>query len=88
LENTHPELCRRLISGHFIVINWSGFFNAIASDMKLEQMIQKSSKSKSGILEQIKNLFVVIDWQLICHDNLLVTNNLREMTNDTTLEHS
>ena len=62
-----------------------GYFHAVAPDMKLEQSIQRSSKSEIG---QTRNLAIVVEWQLIFHEILLVSNNFRDILNDTSMNHS
>ena len=88
LQINHPEVFRRFMCGHFVVKDCHGCFNAVAPDMKLEQSIQRSSKSKGGIVGQTRNTAVVVEWQLIFHEILLISNNLREMTNDSSMDHS
>ena len=46
------------------------------------------SKRKGGIVGQTRNSAVVVEWQLIFHEILLISNNLREMTNDSSMDHS
>ena len=50
--------------------------------MKLEQTIQKSSKSSHGIISQTRSLNFVTQWQLIYHEVLArISNAFREMIN-------
>lgn len=56
--------------------------------MKLQQSIQRSSKSDGGIVGQTRNLAITVEWQLIFHEILLVSNNFREIMNDVSMNHS
>ena len=56
--------------------------------MKLEQSIPRASKSKGGIVGNTRNTTVVIEWQLIFHEILLISNNFGEMTKDKSMDHS
>jgi hypothetical protein len=88
LQNTHPEIFQRLLQGQFVIKDHTGCFNAVAPDMKLEQTIQRASKSTGGIVGQTKNSAIVVEWQLIFHEILLISNNLRALTNDSSMDHS
>ncbi len=88
MQCAHPEVFHRFMGGQFVVKDHAGCFNAVAPDMKLEQSIQRASKSKGGLVGQTKNLAVVVEWQLIFHEVLLISNNLREMVNDRSMDHS
>ena len=72
----------------FVVKDRAGCLNAVPPDMKLEPSIQRASKSKGGIVGLTRNTAVVVEWQLIFHEILLISNNLREMTNDSSMDHS
>lgn len=75
--------------GKFVVKDKAdGYFNAVAPDMKLEQSIQRASKSAGGIVGQTRNLRAMFEWQLIFHEIILISNNLRDIFNDTTMKHS
>ena len=65
-----------------------GYFHAVAPDMKLEQSIQRSSKSEGGTVGKSRNLAIIVEWQFIFHDILLVSNNFRDMPNNTSMNHS
>lgn len=89
LEATHPEIFKCFLRGQFVVKDkGAGNFNAVAPDMKLEQSIQRSSKSVGGIVGQTKNLAIAVEWQLIFHEILLISNNFREIMNDISMDHS
>jgi hypothetical protein len=88
LHVNHPDVFRRFVSGQFVVKDHAGSFNAVAPDMKLEQSIQRASKSKGGIVGNTRKTTVVIEWQLIFHEILLISNILRQMTKDKSMDHS
>ena len=89
LEATHPDIFRRLMCGYFVIKDHeSGCFHAVAPDMKLEQSIQRSSKSAGGIVGQTRNLNFMVEWQLIFHEIILISNNFRDMMHDTSMNHS
>ena len=46
----HSQIHAMFMSGHFVVQQINGTFNAISPDMKLEQSIQRSQKSVHGII--------------------------------------
>ena len=60
--------------GDFVVKTTQGKFNAVAPDMKLEQTINRSSKSSRGIIGNTKALDYVTEWQLIYHEILDISN--------------
>ena len=74
--------------GQFVVKARPGYFIAVTPDMTLGQSIQRSSKSKAGIVGQTRNTTVIVEWQLIFHEILLISNNLSEMTNDCSMNQS
>ena len=73
------------MSGQFVVKEQAGYFNAVAPDMKLEQSIQRSSKNHRGIVGNTKHLAITVEWQLIFHEILLISN--REIMNDQSMNH-
>ena len=87
LEVEHPELYKICMMSEFVVRDHTGSFNFVAPDMKLEQSIQRASKSQGGIIGQTRNS-VVVDWELIFHKILLIQNNFRELTNERLMDHS
>ena len=87
LEAEHPELYRRFLMSGFVVRDHSDSFNAVSPDMKLEQTIQRASKSQGGIVGQTRNSAVVLEWELVFHEILLIQNNFRELTNVHVMSH-
>lgn len=89
LEATHPDVFQQFMCGKFVVKDRAdGYFNAVSPDMKLEQSIQRASKSSGGIVGKTRSLSAMFEWQLIFHEILLISNNLRDIVNDTSMKHS
>ena len=42
--------------------------------MRLEQTIQRSKKSLRGIVGQTKQENYIIEWELVCHEALPISN--------------
>ena len=62
-------------------------FNYVELDMKLEQAIQRASKSHVGIVGQTRMFAVVVELELIFHEILLIQNNCPKLTNKRMMEH-
>ena len=58
--------------------------NAVSADMALEQSINRSAKSTSGIIGQTKCLQYVTEWQLIYHETLDIGNAFRQLRHSNT----
>ena len=56
-------------------------FNYVELDIKLEQSIQRASKSQTPMFA------VVAEFELISHDILLIQNNCRKLTDERMMEH-
>ena len=48
------EIYTNFMQGHFVVKQRNGLFDAVAVDMKLEQIIEQSHKSTDGIMGQTR----------------------------------
>ena len=81
LKDKHPELYGNFMQGDFVIKTKKGSFNGVAADMKLEQTIQRSSKSSHGIIGQTRSLGYVTQWQLLYHELLGISNVFRDITN-------
>lgn len=79
LETCAPEVFEAFMGGKFVVKRTTGSFNAIGVDICLEQTKNKSQKSSSGIIGNIKRRSFVAQWELIYHEMLLVRNHHREL---------
>jgi len=57
-------------------------FSAVASDMCLEQTINRSSKSSGGIIGNTRRKEFVARWNVIHHELMSVNERFRELTGD------
>ncbi len=62
-----------------MVKHTSGHFKAIGADMCLEQTINRSQKSSSGIIGSSRKKRFVAEWEIIYHEMLAVSNLHREI---------
>ena len=65
----------------------SDSFNYVKLDIRLEQSIQRASKSQEGIVGQTRMFAVVVEFELLSHEILLIQNNCRKLTNERMMEH-
>ena len=56
-------------------------FNYVESDIKLEQSIQRASKTQTLMFA------VVAEFELISHEILIIQNNCRKLTDERMMEH-
>lgn len=71
------------MNGQFVVKDRDDcYFNAVAPEMKLEQSIQRASKSAGGIVGRTRSMRALFEWQLIFHEILLISYNFRDIIND------
>ena len=80
LPESHPEVYAEFLKGNFVVKTNPGRFNAVAPDMKLEQTIQRSKKSSSGIIGQTRQVDYVSEWEVVYHEVLSISNAFRNLT--------
>jgi hypothetical protein len=66
----------------FVVRDRRGNFNSVELDRKLEQSIQRASKSQGSIVGQHRMFAVVVKLELIFDESLLIQNKCRELTNE------
>ena len=66
--------------GEFVVKGKPGTFNNVSPDMKLEQTIQRSKKSQSGIIGQTRQNNYVTEWELVYHEILNISNLFHGVT--------
>ena len=69
------------MEGNFVVKTSKGSYNALAADMKLEQSIQRSSKSFKGIIGETRSIGYTTEWCLIYHEILGIKNAFQSLTN-------
>ena len=60
-----PEIHQQFMLGNFVVKHTPGKFKAVAADMALEQSINRSQKSTSGIIGSTKRKTNVTRWEII-----------------------
>lgn len=80
LPESAPEVHLAFEEGKFAVKRTPGHFKAVGADMALEQTINKSQKSASGILGNSRRKQFVAKWELIYHEMLAVSNLQREIS--------
>lgn len=80
LSNASPDIHEYFMHGGFVVKRTPGHFKAIGVDMCLEQTINKSQKSASGIIGATQKKKFIAEWELIYHEMLAVTNLTREIS--------
>ena len=81
LKKSHPGLFAEFMQGNFVVTTSDGTFNSVAADMKLEQSIQRSSKSSKGIIGQTRSIGYVTEWCLNYHEILAIKNTFQSIIN-------
>lgn len=81
LETTAPEIYKEFMAGKCSVKRSTRSFSAVGVDMGLEQTINRSKKSTSGVIGSTRNKSYVTEWELIYHEVLAVSNVYREITN-------
>ena len=68
------------MAGTFVVKRSSVPFSAVATDMCLEQTINRSSKSTGGIIGDTQRKEFVARWNIIHHELMSVNEAFREIT--------
>ena len=77
LPDEFPEIYDHLKNGEFVVKGKPGTFNAVSPNRKLEQTIQRSKKSQSGIIGQTRQNNYVTELELVYHEILNISNLFR-----------
>ena len=80
LPETSPTTHRAFVEGKFPIKRTPGCFNAVGADMSLEQTINRSQKSSSGIIGNSRTKMYVAKWEILYHELLAVTNLRREVS--------
>ena len=80
LKDTAPDVYESFIKGKFSVKRTSCNFNFVGVDMCLEQMINRSSKGKGGVVGETERKEFFTMWNLIYHEMLRVNNLGREIS--------
>jgi len=93
LEDTHrlpetaPTVHQAFMEGKFAVKRTPGCFNGVGADMALEQAINRSQKSPSGIIGSTRKKQYVARWEIIYHEMLAITNLHRELSGSNTINY-
>ena len=87
LDAEYLRLYRRFTISTCVVRDLMGSFNCVELDMKLEQFIQRAPKNQGGIIGQTRTLPVMVEWEQIFHEVLLIQNNCRKLTNERMIKH-
>ena len=74
LPQDYTEIYKEFIKGKFAVKTKKGSFNAVSLDMKLDQTMQCSKKSTSGIIGQSRQTSYVTEWELVYYETLAISN--------------
>ena len=80
LPEISPTTNEAFLEGKFSIKQTPGFFNAVGADMALEQTINKSQKSVSGIIGNSRKKSYVAKWEILYHEMLAVTNLHRRIS--------
>ena len=70
-----------------VVQDWRDNFNYVELNIKLEQFIQRASNSQEAIVCQTRMFAVVVKFELISHEILLIKFICRKLTNERMMEH-
>ena len=79
LPHTHPDIHRALQSGECAVQRGVQPFAQIPVDQTIEQTINRSSKTKGGIIGFSLNKMAVQRWALTAHNRASIVENMKEM---------
>ena len=89
LEDKHPEVFTKLREGYFVVNERdTGYFNAVAPDLKHEQTTQRKAKSMGGTVGNSRNPSYLNEWYLVMHEVVAISNNLRGIMHEKSMSHS
>lgn len=80
LPENAPEVHQAFVAGKFVVKRTRGQFKAVGADMCLEQTINRSQKSSSGIIGSSRKKHFVTQWEMIYHEMLAVSNLHRNVS--------
>ena len=76
----HLEVYQEFMKGTFEVKTNRGCSNAISTDLKLEQTIQRPKRSTSGIIVQTRKENLIIKWKTVYHEILVISNCFNDRT--------
>ena len=88
LEDKAPDVFRKFKEGFFVVKDKEGSFNAVAPDMKHEQTNSRATKSQGGYVGETRNLQYMIEYVLVFHEVVEISDTFRDLMHDTSMNHS
>lgn len=80
LKEKHPEVYGEFMKGRFTVKQSNTSFTSVATDQGLEQTINRSQKSTSGIIGSTRKKDWLAGWCLSHHEIQSITNVYRKIT--------
>lgn len=80
LPENYPQVHQAFKDGEFAMKRSVGNFKAVGADMALEQTINRSKKSSSGIIGSTQKKQYVAMWDIIYHEMLGVSNLHRDLS--------
>ena len=80
LPEVAPDLYEKFLEGRFTVKKPNVPFTSVGTDQALEQAINRSKKSSSGIIGSTKKKEYVAAWDLTYHECLAIQNLYRKIT--------
>ena len=79
LPITAPDVHEQFSAGNFPVKGSSGKFNQVWTDLKLEQSINRNSKTAGGLVGISRNENAVNRWHLTANDRVKIVESTRQM---------
>lgn len=88
LDKNSPEIYLQFLNSRFTVQQSDILFTSVSPDQALEQTINRTSKSKAGVIGITKNKESVAAWNLTYHELLDISDLFKKLTlsNDTNEE--
>lgn len=83
LPETAPSVHQQFMLGNFPVKGSSGRFNQVWTDLKLEQSINRHSKTAGGLVGISRNQNAVDRWHITLSDRIKMTESTRQMCGST-----
>lgn len=80
LPQTAPDIYEKFLKGGFVIKRSQRCFSAVGVDMALEQTINRSKKSSSGIIGNTKKKMFAAQWDILYHELLAISNVYRDIS--------
>lgn len=74
LPETAPEVYEAFMAGAHVIKRHDSTFTSVPADMALEQTINRSQKSTSGIIGGTKKKDFVAEWEITHHERLMTSS--------------